>query len=84
LGAEGCGIIEALGKDLKEEDYLHKKVSFCWGAWSQYVIQEIDQVIIFKNKEVDPAVAAYAFINPLSALCLLDMAEKFAKEMMKK
>ena len=36
-GSEGSGTIEAVASDL-DQGFKGKKVAFCHGAWSQYVI----------------------------------------------
>ena len=47
LGAEGSGVIEEVGAELAYQNLKGKKVAFAYGAWSQYVIKDIDDVIIF-------------------------------------
>lgn len=47
LGAEGSGVIEEVGAELANQNLKGKKVAFAYGAWSQYVIKDIYDVIIF-------------------------------------
>lgn len=69
LGAEGSGIIEEVGSKV-DQSMKGKKCAFCWGAWSQFLIREIDQVIVFNNNDIDAKIIAHAYVNPLTALCL--------------
>jgi NADPH:quinone reductase-like Zn-dependent oxidoreductase len=70
LGAEGSGIIEETGSELANSNLKGLKVAFAYGAWSQFVIKDIDEVIVFKNKDLDAKLISNAFVNPLTALCL--------------
>ena len=69
LGAEGSGIIEDVGSGL-DKGLKGSKVAFSYGAWSQFVIREINEVIVFKNKDIDAKIISHAFVNPLTALSL--------------
>ena len=69
MGAEGCGIIEKVGSSVNKE-FIGKKVAFTYGAWSNFVIKEQSQVIVFNNAEVQSELIARAFVNPMTALCL--------------
>ena len=47
-------------------------MAFAYGAWSQYVIKDVDDVIVFKNKDLDAKVLAHSYVSPLSTLCLIE------------
>lgn len=68
-GSEGSGIIVEVGADLRDKDLKGRKVAFCHGAWSQYVVKDVDHLLFF-NDNVDLRLAANAVANPLAALCL--------------
>lgn len=78
LGAEGCGYIESVGSEV-DGTLKGRLASFCYGSWSQWVIRDVDHLIIFNNKNVDPLAASHAFVNPLSALCLREWVRETAK-----
>ena len=77
LGAEGSGIIEDVGSKL-DQSLKGKKCAFCWGAWSEFLVRDIEQVIVFNNHEVDAKIIAHSFVNPLTALCLMDKIENLS------
>ena len=77
-GAECSGIvIEAKGSGL--EHYIGKKVSasikaYPHGAFSEYIVTNASDTIIMPD-DVDLEQAACAFVNPLTALGLMDSVE---------
>lgn len=83
LGAEGSGIIEDVGSALNQ-DMKGKKVAFCWGAWSQFVIRDFSEVIVFNNKDLEAKTIARAYVNPMTALCLKEKIERLSEQMVGK
>ncbi len=77
LGAEGSGVIDSVGAGLSQ-DLKGKKVAFCWGAWSQYVIRDIEEVIVFDNKEIEAKAVCHAYVNPMTALCLKEKVARLS------
>lgn len=47
LGAEGSGVVEEVGSELQNKQLKGRKVAFSYGAWSQFVIKDIDELIVF-------------------------------------
>jgi len=67
-GSEGSGIIEFVGPGVSQ-DLKGRKVAFCHGGWSQFVVKHIDHLLFFDDK-VDLKLAATAVINPLTAISI--------------
>lgn len=67
-GSEGCGIIEAVGPGV-DESFRGRKVAFCHGGWSQFVVKNFNHIFIFDDK-VDLRTCATSVINPLTALSI--------------
>ncbi len=42
------------------------------------MIKDIDEVIVFKNKDLDAKQIAHAYVNPLTALCLKEKLDKLS------
>jgi NADPH:quinone reductase-like Zn-dependent oxidoreductase len=72
LGAEGCGVIDRVGSKLDEAALVGKKVAFTYGSWSNFVIKDFYDVIVFDNQDVDARIISRSFVNSMTALCLLD------------
>lgn len=68
LGSEGSGIIEAVGSEL-DQNLKGRKVAFCHGGWTQFIVKDFDHLLFFDDK-VDLRMAATSVINPLTALCI--------------
>lgn len=68
FGSEGSGIIQQVGKGV-DSGLKGRKVAFCHDAWSQFVVKDVDHLLVFDDK-VDLRMAATSVINPLTALCL--------------
>jgi NADPH2:quinone reductase len=68
VGAEGCGTIEEIGSGV-DQNLRGKKVAFCYGGWTQYTVQDADNVLLFDD-QVDLRKCANAFVNPMTALCM--------------
>jgi NADPH2:quinone reductase len=76
IGFEGSGIIEAVGESCKVTHKVGAKVSFiCKGAWTEYVVTSSDCAIeIHEGNTLENAAAHY--INPMTALIMLDIVKK--------
>ena len=74
LGTEGSGIIEDVSKDL-DGSLRGRKCIFTCGAWAQYSVQKLDNVIILDDS-VDLKVAANCYMNPMKALCLVKLVRE--------
>jgi NADPH:quinone reductase-like Zn-dependent oxidoreductase len=68
FGSEGSGIIEEVGPGV-DSNLKGKKCAFCHGGWSQFIVQDLDKVILLDDS-VDLKMCATAVINPLTALCV--------------
>ena len=58
---------------------MGRKVSFCMGAWSKYIVKDISHVIVFDNPAVDTMAIAHSIVNPMTALCLRDHISELLK-----
>jgi len=81
LGSEGSGTIIEVGEGV-DSKFKNRKVAFCHDAWSQFTIQNFDDVLILDDK-VDLKIAAGAYVNPFTALILIKIAREsgFKKKM---
>ena len=68
LGQEGSGTIEALGSGL-DQSFKGRKVAFCHGGWSQFIVKNFDELLIFDDS-VDLKMAATSVVNPMTALSI--------------
>ena len=73
LGCDGCGVITQLGAGVPQK-YLGKKVSFVGGGWATYVVKLFKFVVVL-NEEQDLKTAANAYVNPFTALAIVDFAK---------
>ncbi len=80
LGFEGAGTVEAVGQDVSAEKWLGKLVS-CYaqdnqeGTWAEYFLATEEQLILHDD-EMDPQQAACFYINPLTAIGMLEIAQQ--------
>lgn len=74
-GREGVGEVVAAGKGscLKVGDCV--RLSAEAGAWQQYQVAEASKLTVVP-RGIDLDMAAMAFVNPPTALCVLDLFEK--------
>lgn len=81
-GFEGCGVIE----EANDTDFIGKKV-MCWiddddssGTWADYCVVKRKNLIILDEglPYLNDNFASYCspFINPVTAICFLDIAKK--------
>jgi len=68
LGSEGVGVIDQIGPDMPAS-LIGKKIAFCCDGWSEYAVKRLDQCIMLDD-ETNLRIAADAYINLLTALCL--------------
>ena len=66
LGAEGSGVIV----NASNQDLIGKKVAFTYGAWCNYVVRDLSEIIIFDDPKLDERMLVRAYVNPMTALCL--------------
>lgn len=80
LGFEGAGVVEAVGAGVAAEKWLGKLVS-CYaqnnqqGTWAAYMLASEDQLMLHDD-EMDPQQAACFYINPLTAVGMLEIAQQ--------
>lgn len=78
LGVEGSGTVIAAGPG-KSTTFINKKVtamsSLAPGLWSDYAIVHVNNVIVISDN-IPAEDRAYAMMNPLTSLMLLDLAHK--------
>lgn len=80
LGFEGAGVVEAVGEGVSAETWMGKLVS-CYaqdnqqGTWAAYMLANEDQLILHDD-EMDPQQAACFYINPLTAVGMLEIAQQ--------
>lgn len=70
-GLEGAGTVVAAGEECK--DHIGKTVAMFGGTmYAEYRKISVDDCLIF-SEGVEPAKCASSFVNPLTALCMLDV-----------
>ena len=69
-GAEGVGIVEAVGPDV-QGPAVRTRVVFVhmWGTWREQIVCPVDKLVPVPDGLDDPA-AATSYINPLTAWAL--------------
>ena len=74
LGCDGCGTIAAVG-DGVSADQVGKKVAFVGDGWAKYAVKDFKYVVPLPDS-IDLTVCANAYVNPNTALAMLDFAKK--------
>jgi len=72
LGSDGCGVIQKVGEGVDKE-LIGKKVAFSGQGWGRYCTRPI-QLVMLLEQDQDLLQAANAFINPLTAIGLVQFA----------
>lgn len=73
-GAEGSGIIIKTG-DGVDKSLEGRKVCYLHNAWGTHAIKKLDYMMQF-DEEVDLKQATIGYINPLTAVALLDLVRQ--------
>jgi NADPH:quinone reductase len=77
-GFEGCGVVEAVGKNLIAHDWVGKRV-VCFtqqdkdGTWAGYFVADLHEVLLASGG-LEPEQLAGSFVNPLTAWGLMAIA----------
>ena len=75
LGRDGCGVIEQVGAGV-DSALVGQKAIFFKDAWSTYAEKDPNEVI-FLDKKTDLSTVSNGYVNPLTAIALLDTIESY-------
>ena len=75
-GAEGSGMIIAVGEGVSPS-HLGRKCCFLHNAWASHAVKKAHSMdLILLDDQVDFKNAAIAYINPLTAIAMLDVIKQ--------
>ena len=71
IGADGCGVIDQVGEGV-DSSLVGQKVIFMRDGFSNYAEKDPKE-LIYLNKDTDLSKVANGYVNPLTALGLLEI-----------